>query len=191
MWRVAGAMKLVTALLAILVGCGEATIGPSMTKMLDVMAEMATAQPFDRGYLAEMDECWTRLAPGLDHDSELMWQAFYNYSQNQGARRPLHKGGDPWTPSTGCFRFHKPSSDRQPYMERNFSIIGNRDVHTLTSLTLLFVTLLKGGKLNISICEPCNFNSNLAFYRSTTRFCVREKKGMCDTYNKPGGCNPK
>ena len=69
-------------------------------------------------------------------------------------------GSDVWAPTLGCHA-------NDGWFEKNLTFIGC--------------------VRNITICEPCNFNSNLAFYRTSARICDRDKQrkwGFSDDYKK-------
>jgi len=120
--------------------------GGSLQVMLDVMARFSTGSPYDRQYYTELTACWNGIDPTLLETQDRMWQGFLNYSAAGGSPA----GNDPWPPNLGC-----KGKVQNGWFETNYSEIG--------------------GARNITICEPCNFNSNLAFYRGTTRVCARDK----------------
>jgi hypothetical protein len=79
-------------------------MGPNMKAMLDIMSEPMAGEPFDKAYLAELEDCFTTLAPGLSHTSDRVWQAFLNFSQTDGSshRQGRSSQADDWTPKKGC-----------------------------------------------------------------------------------------
>ena len=121
--------------------------GGSLQVMLDAIAGFSTGAPYDPDYYAELTGCWDRIDPGLLPTQDRMWQGFLNYSAAGGSP----DGTDPWIPNLGC-----KSKKHNGWFETNY-------------------TEGIGGTLNITICEPCNFISNMAFYRGTTRMCARDK----------------